>query len=91
MNSELNVKSAEVMFTGENSFLCRVVRLRKAVSWGGTMERVDGPEQSAGGCEMTTRTVRKIVRIDEDKCTGCGLCTSACAEGRWPLWMVKPD
>ena len=24
---------------------------------------------------------RKIIEIDEKKCTGCGLCTSACAEG----------
>ncbi len=24
---------------------------------------------------------RKIVRIDEEKCTGCGLCIPNCAEG----------
>jgi Pyruvate/2-oxoacid:ferredoxin oxidoreductase delta subunit len=28
---------------------------------------------------MTTR--RRIIRIDETKCDGCGLCVSACAEG----------
>jgi Pyruvate/2-oxoacid:ferredoxin oxidoreductase delta subunit len=26
-------------------------------------------------------TVRNVVRIDETKCTGCGLCATACAEG----------
>ena len=25
--------------------------------------------------------IRKIIKIDEEKCTGCGLCAEACHEG----------
>ncbi len=30
---------------------------------------------------MTTKTLRKVVLIDEDKCDGCGVCIPSCAEG----------
>jgi len=30
---------------------------------------------------MTTKVMRKIVNIDEDKCTGCGVCIPNCVEG----------
>ncbi|MBT7289788.1 MAG: 4Fe-4S binding protein, partial [Chloroflexi bacterium] len=30
---------------------------------------------------MSTKVKRQIIKIDEEKCTGCGVCVPGCAEG----------
>jgi MinD superfamily P-loop ATPase len=38
---------------------------------------------------LGNRNIRKIVRIDQDKCIGCGACIGPCAEGAIELFEGK--
>lgn len=33
--------------------------------------------------------IRKIIRIDEEKCNGCGVCAAACHEGAIEVFHSK--
>ena len=37
-----------------------------------------GQEKPQGGCQ---KMIRRIIRIDQEKCNGCGACAAACHEG----------
>jgi ferredoxin len=48
----------------------------------GTLER---DQRRKRGLNMTAKVLRKIIEIDEEKCTGCGECISSCVEGALAL------
>jgi len=59
----------------------------ESTEWKPVKGRRVGQAESPEGCNgrkgmgTKTKVLRKVVRIDEEKCTGCGVCIPACAEG----------
>ncbi len=64
---------------GNRYFVTRIFIVRS--DWRGRIKRLESHKTIGYGVSLMGKTKRQIIRIDEDKCDGCGLCAEACHEG----------